>query len=71
MVETGWLIELDQLCFGACGKLLVWVALTDEHAIRFSRRQDAEHILAWLRTGLPTEPFYSLTHCTVSEHKWG
>lgn len=63
-METGWLIERGQVCVGvACRYRLAWVAFTDENAIRFARKQDAEAMLKALGG--------DLGHCTVSEHSWG
>jgi hypothetical protein len=61
--ETGWLVEDEYglLCIGLeCGNKISWVTFTNENAIRFARRRDAENaITLWKLNG------------NAREHSWG
>lgn len=42
--KHGWLIEKSGLCLGVCGSRFSWVTFTDDKAIRFARKCDAERL---------------------------
>lgn len=67
-METGWLIEKGKRCLGTAHGEPNWVAFTDEGAIRFARKQDAEGMLASIRAYGGGRAFME---CIVSEHSWG
>lgn len=74
--ETGWLIDFGSVlgdngrCLGvsALGWLIA-VYYTDERAIRFKRKQDAERMQSAFRYFLVNDR--SIDEATVTEHQWG
>jgi hypothetical protein len=67
-MEVGWLIEKGLLCLGidaGCSKP-VWVTFTNEGAIRFSRKVDAENTLRSFKSFGVAGAFDG---CTISEHQ--
>lgn len=61
--EIGWLVEdeFGTFCIGLeCGNKLSWVTFTNDNAIRFARKRDAENaITVWKLNGI------------AREHSWG
>ena len=64
--ESGWLIEIGQLCVGtsSCG-FFSTVAFTDPAALRFARKEDAERCAKVLQGAFGWGEF------SVNEHSWG
>lgn len=66
-METAWLLDDGQLCVGAGSRGFTMCTYTDERAIRFARREDAErmrNVLANL--GMPL----TAAHVHPVEHAW-
>jgi hypothetical protein len=65
--EKGWLIERWGLCLGVCDYNFKWVTFTDEHALHFVRKRDAE---AFIATCNPDDLMPLLKGSQVTEHLW-
>ena len=74
LIETGaGLIEGKgaQLCLGIDAGCLspAWVTFTNEGAIRFARKQDAENFIKALKAfGIKGDPFSDVV---ITSHQWG
>jgi len=62
-IETGWLIEYNDLYLGICSKGLKWS--TPHFALRFTREKDAKLFAKWL-VSIDQIP----DGFKVNEHKW-
>lgn len=66
--EIAWLVERAGLCVGFCGRSFAWVTFTNEAALRFSRKQDADGFIA----AVSRIPDFAvpLEGALATEHSW-
>lgn len=75
MYSVGWLLDDTErrLCFGVCRGRPSMVPYTDDNALRFARKQDAESFMPLIKylLGVDMDRQRYVDRLVAIEHGWG